>query len=186
MLLFDRPRQHDHLAGAARRQRKPSRRRAHPGQRPQHRAKPPGLDPQPCAMRSYRRASLGMPAQRALPETRLRAMPRPAREPAQTTPDAVRARPPCLRHARHAGTHPRRAPSMPATPRLPRAAADAPRHALSGRAAGVFSMTDALSTSAISAGIPASRAARSARTSAARAGLVRRCRIAIPATTLMR
>ena len=51
MLLFDGPRQHDDLACAARRQRKPSLRRAHVGQRPQHRAKPPDLDPQPRAMR---------------------------------------------------------------------------------------------------------------------------------------
>ena len=51
MLLFDGPREHDDLAGAARRQRKPSLCRAHAGQRPQHRAKPPDLDPQPCAMR---------------------------------------------------------------------------------------------------------------------------------------
>ena len=42
---------------------------------------------------------------------------------------------------------------------------------------------DALSTSAVSAGMPASRAARSARASAARAVLVCRRRIAIPATT---
>ena len=44
MLLFDGPRQHDDLAGAARRQREPSLRRAHAGQRPQHRAKPPDFD----------------------------------------------------------------------------------------------------------------------------------------------
>jgi predicted dithiol-disulfide oxidoreductase (DUF899 family) len=50
MLLFDGPRQYGDLACAARRQRKPSLRRAHAGQRPQHRAKPPDLDPQPCAM----------------------------------------------------------------------------------------------------------------------------------------
>ena len=50
MLLLDRPRQHDDLACAARHQRKPSLRRAYAGQRPQHRAKPPDLDPQPRAM----------------------------------------------------------------------------------------------------------------------------------------
>ena len=52
MLLFDGPRQHDDLAGAARRQREPLLRRAHAGHGPQHRAKPPDLDPQPSAMRS--------------------------------------------------------------------------------------------------------------------------------------
>jgi hypothetical protein len=51
MLLFDGRRQHDDLARAARRQRKASLRRAHVGQRPQHRAKPPDFDPQPRAMR---------------------------------------------------------------------------------------------------------------------------------------
>ena len=51
MPLFDGPRQHDDLAGAARRQRKPPLRRAHAGQRAQRCAKPPHLDPQPRAMR---------------------------------------------------------------------------------------------------------------------------------------
>ena len=51
MLLFDGPREHDDLACAARRQRKPSLRRAHVGQRPKHRAKPPYLDSQPRTMR---------------------------------------------------------------------------------------------------------------------------------------
>src|SRR5439155_24079195 len=51
------------------------------------------------------------------------------------------------------------------------------------RAAGVFRTRNALSTSAVSAGIRARRAARSARASAARASFVRRRRIAIPATT---
>ena len=47
----------------------------------------------------------------------------------------------------------------------------------------MFSTSDALSTSAVSAGMPAWRAARSARASAARAAFVRSRRIAIPATT---
>src|SRR5712672_1530192 len=51
------------------------------------------------------------------------------------------------------------------------------------RAAGVFRTRDALSTSAVSGGIRAWRAAHSARASAARAAFVRRRRIAIPATT---
>src|SRR5579884_3851433 len=50
------------------------------------------------------------------------------------------------------------------------------------RVAGVLRTRDALSTSAVSAGMPAMRATRSARASAARAVFVRRRRIAIPAT----
>ena len=51
------------------------------------------------------------------------------------------------------------------------------------RAAGVFSTRNALSTSAASAGIRASRAAAAARASAAPASFVRRRRIAMPTTT---
>ena len=51
------------------------------------------------------------------------------------------------------------------------------------RAAGVSSASRALCTSAVSAGMFARRAARSASASAARAAFVRRRRIAIPATT---
>ncbi len=51
MLPFDRRRQHDDLAGAARHQREASLCRAHVGQRSKLHAKPPDLDPQPCAMR---------------------------------------------------------------------------------------------------------------------------------------
>ncbi|MNC84784.1 hypothetical protein D3C83_03520 [compost metagenome] len=51
MLLFDGPRQHDDLACAARHQREPALRRAHAGQRPKHRAKPPDFDSQPRAQR---------------------------------------------------------------------------------------------------------------------------------------
>ena len=51
MLLFDGPRQHDYFPCAARRQRKTSLRRAHVGQRPKHRAKPPYFDSQPRTMR---------------------------------------------------------------------------------------------------------------------------------------
>ena len=166
MLLFDGPRQHDDLACAARRQRKPSLRRAHVGQRPKHRAKPPDFDSQPRAMRFIGDASLRMRARRACPSARLRATLRPARVRARTAPDAWRARPPCVRHARHDGTRPRRVPSTPATLRPPRAGGVAPRHCAIRRAAGVFRTRDALSTSAVSAGIPAWRAARSARASA--------------------
>ena len=51
MLLIDGPRQHDNLACAARRKRKPSLRRADAGQRPKHPAKPPDFDSQARAMR---------------------------------------------------------------------------------------------------------------------------------------
>jgi len=51
MLLFDRARQHDHFACAARYQREASLRRAYPGQPPKQRAKPPHFDAQPRAMR---------------------------------------------------------------------------------------------------------------------------------------
>ena len=132
MLLFDRPRQHDDLACAARRQRKPSLRRAHVGQRPKHRAKPPDLRRATARDAIRRRASLRMRARRACPSARRPATLRPARARARTAPDASRARPPCARHARHDGTRPRRTPSTPATLRPPRAGAVAPRPSQSG------------------------------------------------------
>jgi len=46
MVIFDGPRQYDHLARAARRQRKPPRGRVNVGQRPQRPAKPADLDSQ--------------------------------------------------------------------------------------------------------------------------------------------
>ena len=132
MLLFDGRRQHDDLACAARRQCKASLRRAHVRQRPKLHAKPPDFDPQPCAMRIHRRASPGRRERRACPSARLRARLRPARVQARTIPGASRARPPCLRPARHGGTRPRRAPLTPAALRPPRAGGAAPRHARSG------------------------------------------------------
>ncbi len=183
MLLLDRPCQHDDLARAARHQREPVLRRAHAGQRPQ----------QPCAAaRSrpatgrdaiHRRASRRRPVRRACPAPRLPATPRPARGRARTAPDGWRARPPCSRRARRDGTRPRPAPSTPATLRPPRAGGAAPRRGRSGAPRACSRTRDALSTSAVSAGIPASRAACSARASAARAAFVRSRRIAIPATT---
>ena len=155
MLLFDGRRQHHDLACAARHQRKPSLRCAHAGQRPKRPAKPPDLYPQPCAMRIHRRASRGRPVRRAWPAEHLRATPRPARVRARTAPGALRARPPCVRHARHSGTHPRRAPSTPAALQHPRAGEVARSPRAIRRAAGVFSTSDALSTSAVSAGISA-------------------------------
>src|SRR5216117_2264289 len=80
----------------------------------------------------HRRASLRMPAQRACPSARLRATLRPACWRARTTPDAVRARPSCVRHARHDGTRPRRERSTPATLRPHRAGGVAPHHSQSG------------------------------------------------------
>jgi hypothetical protein len=50
MVVFDRLREHDDLACAARRQRKASLRRAYAGQRPKHPAKPSDFHPQSCAM----------------------------------------------------------------------------------------------------------------------------------------
>jgi hypothetical protein len=94
----------------------------------------------------------------------------------------LRARPPHLRDARRGGTRPRRRRSTPAALRPPRAGGVAPRHGDQARG-GRAQDKDALSTSAVSAGIRAWRAARSARASAARAAFVRRRRIAIPATT---
>src|SRR5262245_62559651 len=51
MLLFDGPRQHDDLAGAVRRARKASLRRAHTGEWAKHPAKSSDFDAQPRAMR---------------------------------------------------------------------------------------------------------------------------------------
>ena len=70
----------------------------------------------------------------------------------------------------------------PATPRPPRAAAGAPRPAPAGAPPACPAGGWRSSTSAISAGMPACCAARSARASAARAVLVRSRRIAMPAT----
>ena len=183
MLLFDGPRQHDDLACAARRQRKPSLRRAHAGQRPKHRAKPPDFDAQPRAMRFIGELRSECARDERVPRRRLPATLRPARGRARTTPDALRARPPCLRHARHDGTRPRRAPSTPATLRPPRAGGVAPRHAQSGAPRACSGRGMRFRPPPSAQGCRAWRAARSARASAARAAFVRRRRIAIPATT---
>jgi hypothetical protein len=132
MLRFNGRCQHEDLACAARRQRKPSLRRAHAGQRPKHRAKPPDLRPATVRDAIHQRASPGRRARRACPSARLRATLRPARLRARTTPDALRARPPCVRHARHDGTRRRRAPPTPVALQPPRAGGGAPRHAQSG------------------------------------------------------
>ena len=102
---------------------------------------------------------------RACSSARLRAGLHPARVQARTIPGASRARPPWLRPARHGGRRPRPAPSTPGALRPPRAGGRSSPRAIR-RAAGVLITRDALSTSAVSAGIFASRAARSARASA--------------------
>ncbi len=51
MFLVNRPRQHDDLAHAARRQHKPSLRRVHVGQGPKDRAKPSDFNAQARAVR---------------------------------------------------------------------------------------------------------------------------------------
>ena len=128
-------------------------------------------------------ASLGRHGPAACSWTRLRARLHPVRAQARTVPAASRAKPPCLRLARHCGMRPRRAPPTPAALRPPRAGAGRSSPRAIRRAAGVVRTRDALSTSAVSAGMSAASAACLARASAARAALVRSRRIAIPATT---
>ena len=102
---------------------------------------------------------------------------------ARTTPDALRARPPCLRHARHDGTRPRRAPPTPAPLQPPQAGGAAPRHAQSGapRACSGRGMRFPPPPSA-QGYLPGARRARPERAQRAPPSSRRR-RIAIPATT---
>src|SRR4029077_11753351 len=79
----------------------------------------------------HRRASLRMPAQAVGPSARLPATLRPALVRARTTPDVLRAKRPCVRHARRDGTRPRRALSTPATLRPLRVGGAGPRHSQS-------------------------------------------------------
>ena len=182
MLVVDRPREHNDVARAARRQRESSLRggdvasgRSVARSRPistRNRARcDSSVNLAPKRARSARRAA------------HLRATPRLTRARARTAPDASRATRRSARAARRAGTRRPRAPSTRTALRHPRAEAVAPRRAAIRRAAGASSTRHALSTSAASAGMRASRAARSARASAARAAFVRRRRIAMPATT---
>ncbi len=131
----------------------------------------------------HRRAWRQMRARRACPSIHRPATLRRARVRARTTPDAWRARRPCVTGARHDGKRRRRMCSTRATLPRPRAGASRSSPVVSRRAAGVFNTRNALSTSAVNAGIRACRAASSARASAARAGFARRRRTAIPATT---
>ena len=161
MLLLDRRRQHDDLARA---RAAPARSRASSRSRwPASAAPCAAARSRPATGRDAirRRASPGRRARGACPAPRLPATPRRARGRARTAPGASRARPPCRRRARHDGTRPRRAPATPAAPRPPRAGASRSSPRAIRRAAGVSRTRDALSTSAVSAGMPASRAARS-------------------------
>ena len=183
MLLFYGRRQHDDLACAARLQRKTSLRRTHLGQRSKHLAKPAGFDPQSRAQRFIGE----LQAECARDERVSRYVSRPCF--AQRACEREQHRTPrerdhlALRAARRDGRRPPRMLSRPAALRLLRASGGALRHCQISRAAGVFRTLSALSTSAVSAGMRAWRAASSARASAARASFVRRRRIAIPAST---
>ena len=183
MLLFDGRRQHDDLARAARRQRKAVLSRAHVCQRAEVPREAARLRPATVRDAIHRRASPGRRARAACSSARLRARLRPARGRARTIPGASRARPPCRRHARHGGTHRRRAPSTPTALRHPRAGGAAPRHARSGAPRACSGRGMRFRPPPSAQGCPLARAARSARTSAARAAFVRSRRIAIPATT---
>ncbi len=162
---------------------KPLLRRTHVSQRAKHPAKPADFDPQPRAMRFIGDASRRNARARSVSRDTSPGQASPSARASANNTGRVQARPPCWRHARRDGTHPRQAPSTRAALRPPRASRGRSSPCAMRRAAGVFEKQDALSTSAVSAGIPAWRAARSARASAARAVFVRRRRIAIPATT---
>jgi hypothetical protein len=123
----------------------------------------------------------GTPARGASPSARRPAMPRPARGRARTAPLASETTCSASRTTRrHASTTivPDASSASTSSSRRSRSEPRAMR-----RAAGVLRTSDALSTSAVSAGIRAARAARPARASAARAAFVRRRRSAIPAPT---
>ena len=128
--LLDRPRQHDDLARAARRKHESSlvaltsaSVRSAARSRPISTRNRARCDSSVNFARNARA--------RSVPSARPRATLRRARVPARTIPDGSRARPPCLRRARHDGTRPRRARSTPATLRPPRAGEGAPRRAQS-------------------------------------------------------
>ena len=151
MLLFDGPRQHDgpRVRGAAPAQTLASSRRDRPG--PQHRAKPPDLDPQPCAMRSSasfapnrRATSLSLDRLRATPPQRAASANKTGRLASETR---VRF----THDMTHASTT---ALSTPATPRPPRAGGGAPATRRQARP-GEVQDEGCAPTSAVSAGIRA-------------------------------
>ena len=109
--------------------------------------------------------------QAACSSARLQARLHPARVPARTTPALSRAEPPCLRPARHGGKRQRRAPGPQQRFNLLKQEEAFLATRCQARRRRVSSPLDALSTSAVSAGMFASRAACPARVSAARAPL---------------
>jgi len=91
-------------------QRKTLRRRAHAREQPKLGAKPPNLHSQACAMRFIGVLCTECSLDEFIP--RHVSGPRFAERTCEREqhPDALQARPPCLHHALHDGTHPRRAP----------------------------------------------------------------------------
>ena len=182
MPLVDGPRQHDDLARVARYQRKPSLRGTHAGQCPQRGAKPPDLDPQPRPMRRVSELGSERPRDERTPwyvfgpRFGQRACQREQhRTPGQRDHHA------CVTHDMTAGVDDERFRRLSASTSSSRRGRSSPRAIR--RAAGLSRTREALSTSAVSAGIRASRASRAALARAARAVFVRKRRIAIPATT---
>ena len=181
MPAFNRRRQHDDLARAPRRQRKTQRRGADIRQRFQFGAKPSDLDAQPRAMQFIGvLRPKGARKQRA-PETSAGHASASARASANKTgrvasETVVSASRTTWRQA-----------STTSAPEASSASTSSSRRGCSSpgairRAAGALRTMAVLSTSAVSAGMPAWRAARSASASALRACLIRKRRIAIPAT----
>ena len=139
MLFFDGPCQHDDLGCAARRQRKPSLRRVHAGQRAKRRAQPSDFHAQSRAMRfigdlrSESARDECVPGHVPGPRVTARVPARQHRTPGEQTP--------CVRRARHDGTRPRRAPSTPVRPQPPRAGRGRSSPRVMRRAAGVSTRT---------------------------------------------
>ena len=111
---------------------KASRRRADVCESSKLEPKPSDFDAQPRAMRIHRRVSPERRVRGACFSGHPRAMLRPARAQVRTRPAASRARPWCLRRARHDGMRPRRALPKPAAFQPPQAGGAAPRRAQSG------------------------------------------------------
>ena len=184
VLLLDRPRQHDDLARAARRQREAALRRAHAGQRREH-PRAAGRSRRAAARDAIRRrASRRTRAPAARRAARRRATPRRARGRARTAPAASRASTTVAASRttwRHASTTSASEASSASTSSSSSgrslAARDQPRRRRVEDARTRFRPPPS------EPGCAASRAARSARASAARAACVRSRRIAMPATT---
>ena len=159
MLLFDWPRRRpSHDLACAARQRKPTLGRAHAGECVRSAVKNRPISTRNRARCDYRRARrnarvtsvpLGTSPGHASPSARASAN-NTGRLASETT----------VRRVRNDGTRPRPAPSTPAAPRHPRA--EEPLVTTRNQARSASRTRDALSTSAVSAGISASRAARPA------------------------